>query len=105
MKQQLIMARSAENFDIRVNQLLREDWYFVPGTFIANMSHDGHTERFTMLLIKDEDHDEIVATVKQQMALEGCNSQCGAHDGHMPPPFFQSPDEEPTTDDGLTDKQ
>ena len=99
MKQKLIIESSAEAFDIEVNSLLAEEWYFVPGTFIANMSADGKTERFTMLLVQDEEHDEMVAYVKHQMALDGGNAggcACQGHENHgpFPPPFFKPPGEE-----------
>ena len=101
MKQKLIIEGSAEAFDIEVNSLLAEEWYFVPGTFIVNMSADGKTERFTMLLVQDEEHDELGATIKQQMAMGGCTfageALGGMNHGQFPPPFFTNPDEEPPT--------
>jgi len=97
MKQKLIVKDNAETFNTEVNNLLAKEWYYVPGTFIANMSADGKTERFTMLLVQDEDHDDIVNAVKQQMALDGCTCQGEAHHGAFPPPFFKPFEEPPST--------
>lgn len=95
MKQKLIVTGNAAEFDIKVNGLLADDWYYVPDTLKVNTTTNG--ERFVMLLIKDEEHDDVVTLIKQQMAGHKCQGQC--HEGHNPPPFFQSPDEEPVTPD------
>jgi hypothetical protein len=99
MKQRLIVEQSATAFDLQVNKLLSENWYYVPDTFKALMSADGTQERYTILLVQDEESDELIAAIKQQMQeggfVGGCKCQGDAHHGHTPPPFFQSPDEEP----------
>jgi hypothetical protein len=102
MKQKLIVASNAEGFRGEVNRLLAENWYYVPDTLKVNMSADGHLERFTMLLVQDEDHDELVAAIEQQMALDGCACQGEKlneipHGQFPPSPFYKSSDEEPTT--------
>jgi len=103
MKQHLIVTSNSAAFALEANGLLSKGWYYVPDTFKANMSADGKTERFTMLLVEDDEHDSLVQLVKQKWA-GGCTCPGEKHVGHMPPPFFESPDLEPQSEDGLTDK-
>ena len=101
MKQKLIIADNAAAFRGEVNRLLAENWYYVPDTLKVNMSAAGTLERFTMLLVQDEEHDELVAAIKQQMALGGCTCQGEMPHGQFPPsPFYKSSDEEPTATPG-----
>jgi hypothetical protein len=74
MKQRLIVEDNASEFRTTVNDLLGENWYYVPDTLKVSMSASGQTERFTILLVQDDAHDAVVAAIKQQIALEGC--QC-----------------------------
>lgn len=103
MKQKLIVSQDANAFGAEVNELLADGWYYIPDTL--KVTSGPHGERFVMMLIQDEEHDEIVAAVKQSMS-QACGCGCGdPHDGPKPPPFFQCPNEEPQSDDGLTSKQ
>jgi len=98
MKQQLIVTSSAAEFDIKVNGLLSEGWYYVPDTFKALMNAAGNQERYTMLLVQDEESDEIIAAIKQQMAMGsvgGCQCHGDTHHEAVPPPYYQCPNNEP----------
>jgi hypothetical protein len=105
MKQTLLVEDCGTTFHRKMNELLKQGWYYIPDTMKVNMSADGRHERFVAMLVQDEESDAIVEAIKQQLAEAGggvCSCPSDAHNGPVPPPFFQSPDVEPHSDDGLT---